>query len=416
MLFTLTRQSRWDEAQVVVQRLDTGERTPLVRGTDGRYISTGHLVYGLEETLFAVALNPSTLEPSSGSVSLLQNVGMADVTLSGAVHFALSRDGMLAYVPADAVGTAQRPRTLVWVDRQGREEPINAPPRSYVYPRLSPDGRHVAVDIRDRENDIWIWDMSGSTPLRQLTFGSAAELYVIWADNRSVIYSSGPSVNLGSARALFRRGTAPAGAPEELVRHDRAVHPNTMAPDGGLIFRQLMREGSGDPGSDLMLLPLNGDRRPRPLFKSSFNELNAEMSRDGTLIAYQSNKSGESEIWVRSYPNVDALELRVTNIGGTRPMWSHSGQELFFSSRGALMSVPVTRGPTFGNPRMVLEPKYFMGGTGGVAEGRTYDIDRDDRRFLMIKDATPDLAASSKPRLVVIQDWFEELRTRVTAK
>ena len=123
---------------------------------------------------------------------------------------------------------------------------------------------------------------------------------------------------------------------------------------------------------------------------------------------------------MRSYPNTKTLKRRVTYNGGTRPAWAHSGKELFYASNTALMSIPVTSGPTFGNPQVVLAGKYFLAtgqgnlGVLGGAAGRTYDVSHDDRQFLMLKDLPPDPAVpAARARLIVIEGWFDQLRKRV---
>ena len=258
---------------------------------------------------------------------------------------------------------SRAPRTLVWVDREGREAPLKAPPRAYVYPRLSPDGTRVALDIRDQENDIWILDLARET-LTRLTFGPALEFFGIWTpDAQAVIFSSGEfGGNLGP-RSLFRQAADGTGTVEELTQG--AGLPFAVAPDGmGLIFRAAgTRWRNRGSRRDLMLLPLAGDRRPQPLLQTPYDELNAELSPNGRWLAYESNESGRYEIYVRPFPNVTAGRWQVSTSGGTRPLWARNGQELFYESMGALMRVPVTTGSTFaaGTPSKLFDAPYFFG-------------------------------------------------------
>jgi hypothetical protein len=286
ILFTLATGNDWDAAQIVVQSLDTGmRRVGLERGTDARYVPTGHLVFALGSTLLGVPFDAATLAVTGGPVPLVEAVARAPrATASslgggpmgtGAAHFAMSSDGALIYVSADALDeSAMSRRTLVWVDRGGREVPLGAPPRTYVYPRLSPDGTRVALDIRDQEADIWIFDLARET-LTRLTFGPALEFLGVWTpDSREVIFSSGEFWGNRGPRSLFRRAADGTGTAEELIE-ERGL-PYAVTPDGmSLIFsfsRQQPRPGQ--PG-DLMLLPLIGDRRPQPLLQTPYDELNA---------------------------------------------------------------------------------------------------------------------------------------------
>ena len=159
----------WDEAQIVVESLTTGERETLITGgRDARYVPTGHLVYGLNGVILAVPFDVGNRQVVGGPVSLIEGVGAGADINSGAMHFALADNGSLVYVRGSAGGSDMV--SLVWVGRDGDEESIPAPPRAYGRPRVSPDGTRVAVDITDGDNtDVWIWDLARETPT-QLTF------------------------------------------------------------------------------------------------------------------------------------------------------------------------------------------------------------------------------------------------------
>jgi eukaryotic-like serine/threonine-protein kinase len=430
ILFTLARgkfpavpNNDWDAAQIVVQSLDTGiRRVVLEGGRDARYLSTGHLVYAVGSTLLGVPFDAATLAVTGGPVPLVEAVARAaggpalpSAGLTGAAHFAMSSDGALIYVPTDAVGESpESRRTLVWVDRKGREVPLRTPPRAYVYPRLSPDGTRVALDIRDQESDIWILDLARET-LTRLTFGPALEFYGIWTpDGQAVIFSSGEfGGNLGP-RSLFRRAADGTGPVEELTQG--AGLPLAVTPKGmDLIFGEAQARARGTGvARDLMLLPLAGDRRPQPLVQTPYDELNAEPSPDGRWLAYESNESGQYEIYVRPFPNVTAGRWQVSTSGGTRPLWARNGQELFYESMGALMRVPLTTGSTFtaGTPTKLFDAPYFFG-PEVVGRGRTYEVSPDGQRFLMIKEGSTADESTPSARLVLVQHWFEELKRRV---
>jgi serine/threonine-protein kinase len=186
LLFTIGDGSNWDDAQIVVQSLTTGERRELIEGgIDARYVSTGHLVYALPSspvsfsfrgTLVAVPFDAARLQVTGGPVSLVEGVALAEAAATGAAHFSFSDTGSLVYVNSFEI---ERARTLVWVDREGREEPLEAEPRPYTYPRISPDGTRVALQIRDQEQDIWIWDFVRET-LTRFTFDAGWDLYSLW--------------------------------------------------------------------------------------------------------------------------------------------------------------------------------------------------------------------------------------------
>ena len=186
VLFTLGDGRNWDDAQIVVHSLETGERKVLIEGgRDARYVPTGHLVYVLDGTLLAVPFDVDKLEVTGGPIPMAEGV-MTAVGFTGAAQFSVSDTGALVYVTGSDLGD----RTLVWVDRDGREEALAAEPRAYAYPRISPDGGRVAVTIFDQETDIWIWDFARET-LTRLTVAPGMDLNSVWTpDGRQVAFAS----------------------------------------------------------------------------------------------------------------------------------------------------------------------------------------------------------------------------------
>jgi eukaryotic-like serine/threonine-protein kinase len=403
VLFTVTTASgaaRWDAAQVVVQSLSSGKRTVVVQGgSDARYLPTGHLLYALADGLFAVAFDADRREARGGPISVAERVMRAPLPAANtaAANYAVSNQGTLVY--ALDHGNMEM-RTLVWVDREGREEPISAPARNYQYPRLSPDGMRVALDLFD---EIWIWDLARET-LTRFTFGQARDTYPVWTpDGRRIVFGSGES----GPPNLFWKPADGSGTAERLTQSPSVQYPSAVSPDGmRVVFRE---EGATQ---DLMTVALTGERRVAPLVQSTFNELNGEISPDGRWLAYQSNESGEMQVYVRPFSNGPGGIQQISTAGGTRPLWSRKGQELFYlAPTGALMSVAITGGATWaaGRPVQLFEGRYFVPQGGAV--GRTYDVSPDDKRFLMI---TADETANNT--IVIVQNWQEELKRLVPTK
>jgi serine/threonine-protein kinase len=315
----------------------------------------------------------------------------------GAVQFAVAIDGSLVYIPG---GTATAPRRLVWVDRNGTEEAITAPARNYVYPRISPDGTQVALDIRDQEDDIWIWNLARST-LTRLTFGPADEVYPAWtADGRRLIFSSARDRTLGP----YWQAADGTGAVERLAAADGPFDQTSVTPDG---TRIIARAIFPDTLEDIVMVRLEGERGVEPLIRTQFLERNPELSPDGRWLAYQSNESGQFEIYVRPFPRVDDGRWQVSTEGGTHPLWERSGRTLYYIADGVMMRVPVEAGARFGfgNPvRTINVSEYLLD-----PQGRAYDISPDGRRFLMIKNDSTSGAAT----INVVLNWTEELKRLV---
>jgi serine/threonine-protein kinase len=153
------------------------------------------------------------------------------------------------------------------------------------------------------------------------------------------------------------------------------------------------------------------------LIQGPLVDRNAEVSPDGQWLAYESNDSGQPQVFVRPFPDVNKSKTQVSTVGGTEPLWARNGEELFYiAPGGALTSVPVKRGTTWtpGTPTKLFEAGYFRGGVGTGSDSRMYDVSPDGRRFLMIKQ---DVSASQPAaRIVVVQHWLEELKRLVPMK
>jgi serine/threonine-protein kinase len=186
----------WDQAQIVVQSLRTGARKVVWQGgSDARYVPTGHLVFVVGNDLFAVAFDLDQLAVRGRPVPVVQGVqrGFA----GGAASYGVSDGGTLVYLPAGTLegggGLITTLRRLVWVTRDGREEPLALPPRAYSYPRLSPDGTRIAVDVRDAESDIWVWSLERAT-LTRLTFHPLFDRFPLWFETSASFVARNPAM------------------------------------------------------------------------------------------------------------------------------------------------------------------------------------------------------------------------------
>jgi Tol biopolymer transport system component len=404
VLFTITSLTGGlDAAQVAVLDLQTGARRILVRGgSHAHYVSTGHLVYAVAGTLRAVPFDLARLETRGTPVTVVPDVV---TTINGGMNAVVAADGTLAYVLGTVEGT---PRTLVWVDRQGHETPIPAPPRPYLLPALSPDGTRVAVFVNDQQRDLWLWDLRRTT-LTRLTSTAGVDVVQVWTpDSRRLIFTS----ERAGVRNLFWQAADGAGAVERLTESPDTQYPTGVLPDGR---RLIFTDESPTAANDVMAIELDATRRVTPLVQSPFNEQNGTVSPDGRWLAYEANDSGRFEIYVRPFPEVNSGRWQVSTTGGTRPIWARSGQELVYvSPTGALMGVGVARRPSWAatTPTLVVKEGYF---TNLNWWGRSYDISPDGQRFLMIKEGGAD-GTAAPASIIVVQHWVEELKRLVPTK
>jgi len=416
VLFSILGSTREDDQVAVIDVKSGGQKTLLRGAIAAEYLQTGHLVYatideraGFAGTLWAVAFDLDRLAVVGEPVRVSEALGV-DVF----VDYAVSKTGALAYVPGRPVS-----RSFVWVDRAGRETPIDGlPPRPYGTASLSPDGTRVAFDTFDQDVDIWVWDLAREA-LTRLCFVPGVDAVPRWThDGRQIVFQSDRSGVLN----LYRVPGDGSGATERLTTSTAAHWPNSMTPDGtSLLFCELRPR----TGYDILRLPLavrgsagsatpsDQGAEPMTLVSSSSAEYAANISPDGRYFAYQSAESGgQFAVYVRPYPDASAARWQISIQDGRAPVWARSGRELFYlDASNTLMSVPVdTSGSQFssGRPARVFDKKY-------AGDFYAYDVTPDGRRFLMMKDSTAE--ARRDPRsMVVVLNWAEELKRRVPAR
>ena len=407
VLFTIWPTDGASEAaQVAALDRQTGMQRVVVRGgSHAHYVGSGHLVYAVGNALRAIAFDPDRLETRGTAVDVVPEVVTTTTAPAGGADAVIAANGTLAYF--HGIGGSGGERTLVWVDRQGREEPIAAPPRGYFAPRLNPADGHVVVWVADKENDLWVWDPRRTT-LDRLTFTPGLDSYPLWtADGRRAVFSS----ERDGARNLFWQPADGAGAVERLTRSSDTQYPTAVSADGSTV---IFTETTPASGEDVMQVDLTRNHTVTALVHSSSAERNGILSPDGRWLAYEAGDSGQFEIYVRPYPNVTSGHWQVSTGGGTRPLWSHTGQELFYvSPGGAIMRVVAERGPSWAatTPETVVKEGYVT--NIGAFLGRSYDVSPDGQRFLVLKSVGE---SSTPPQLVVVQHFDEELKRVVRTK
>jgi len=397
VLFTASGGGDWSDAEILAQNVATGERKTLVEGGHfARYVPSGHLVFARGGTLFAIVFDSERLETVGSPVPLV--VGVVTQEQGGDARFAVGLNGTLVYVGGDSAEAVAR--TLVWVDREGREESIAAPPRAYNNGRISPDGATVALDVRDQDFDIWTWSFTRET-LTRLTFDPAQDEFPVWSpDGRQIAFSSTARDGAESNGTLFWRAADGTGSAEYLAGSDGQIFPTSFLPDstGVLVFGGGLAGGVGD---DIGIFRMDGEDRATPLLDTMFEESYPAVSPDGRWLAYVSDESGSEEVYVRPFPDIDTGgRWQVSTSGGTQPLWARDGQELFYRSGGAVIAVPVQTDPNFtvGNPQVLFEGDYHL-----APGGPNYDVSPDGERFLMIR------GVEGTSQLTVVLNWFSEL-------
>jgi serine/threonine-protein kinase len=411
VLFTAGRGGSFDDARISVLSLKSGEQRVLVEGgSHARYVptgpgadgrGTGHIVYWRNASLLAVPFDLRALQVAGSPVPILE--GVLGFPPQGFADYSFSDAGTLVFAPGGAEASTA---SLVWVDRQGQAQPLPAPPRSYLSPRLSPDGRRVAVAIGGlAQADVWVYELERGA-LTRLTFqGSNAFPGWMPDGSRITFYSVAPDKkqSLASVPADGSR------APEILAAVSDVVAYLSWSPDS-----KLLAFAKGPAASrDIFFLPAQGDRKEKPFLQTPPSEYAPEFSPDGRWIAYTSHESGRPEVYVRPAPSAAGAapgdgKWQISTDSGQYPRWSRSGRELFYRNLEKVMAVEIDPGPAFRarTPKVLFEGRYLP--TVG-----SWDVSADGKRFLMIKGAGEQ--ESGPGQVHVVFEWFEEIRRRVRA-
>ena len=390
MLFTVWVGPARDNHFVQVYQFDTKARhTVAPGGNTGRYVRSGHIVFGRLDALVAVPFDLERLTVTGPAVRTGESVRIGN---EGAT-FAVSDRGDLIHLTGDPRRMDAR---IVWVDRSGRVEPVSLPAQDFVNVRMSPDNRRAAFNARGATDDITIFDFArGSvTALTSNTTGSQAP---VWSpDGRRIAYRG----TRKGYRNIWVKPVDGTGDEVQLTRGEYVQTPMSWSPDGKYL---LYHESNPATGLDLWALSV-ADGKAEPLAKLPQGQFAAEWSPDGRWIAYASGESGRSEIFVMPFP-ATGQRWPVSTEGGAEPLWSHDGRELFYRGGGQLMAVDVRTSPGFsaGAPRRLFADRFVESPTAVTG----YSMTRDGSKFLFAERLQPDPPLTS---VHVVMNWFAELR------
>jgi Tol biopolymer transport system component len=396
VLFAADKGGSLEEASIASVSLKTGEQQILIEGgTNPRYATSGHIVFARDGSLFAAPFDVDRLEVTGEPVRVLK--GVVTDPRTGAAHFALSHAGSLVYVEG---GAWTRRHGVVRVNHEGEVKPLLTEERPVMDPSLSPDGNHLALTIHEGANsDIWVYSMLRGT-LTRLTFDPGEDFNPVWSpDGQRIAFASKMS---GGRLTLHWMPVDGSAAPKALLTGDSETWqiPQAWSPDSEVIA---YHTGSSEKGNDIWLLPLNGEREPLPFAATEFGESGTRFSPDGSWIAYQSDESGRTEVYVQPFPGPGGKQ-QVSTDGGAWPVWMPDGGAICYRRGDKLMLVEIEDETelVLSKPRPLFAGRY----TYGIGNNPNYSITPDGKEFILValEEREPPM------HLNLIVNWFEELK------
>ncbi|HEU5182014.1 MAG TPA: protein kinase [Candidatus Polarisedimenticolia bacterium] len=383
-----------EKTGIYVRSLDSNEEKFLVSTNSSlAYAPPGYLLFLRDRTLMAQPFDADRLLVTGDPFPMADRIQYFPQNYSS--MFTVSQNGILAYQPRLAPGSSQ----LFWFDRSGKQIGSVGAPADHANPRISPDGKKIALDIMDPQTgnmDVWLYESSGGIATR-FTSHAAIDAGPIWSpDGRNIALFSlrrnHPDIYLKPA----------SGAVEEalLLESEGSKYPQDWSPDGRFILYQVVTAQSN---IQLAVLPMDGEKKPYPLIQSTYGVRQGQFSPDGRYVAYASNESGKWEIVVAPFPGPGG-NWQVSTGGGTEPRWRRDGKELFYLAPDAkLMSVRIKEGPGFdAEPPL---PLFSIRRREPISSGDSfsYDVSADGQRFLV----NTDLRESDSTTLTLLLNWTE---------
>ena len=405
ILFTShTTTGNYEDANIVAQSLITGKRSVLWKGGSyGRYVPAGFLLFVHSGSLLAARMDATKLKLTGEPTPVVEAV--ASNAVSGGGSFDFTRNGLLVFQSGESV----HQESIYWISASGPPQLLSAFPGAFSL-RVAPDGRRMALSVDQSSNrDVWIYDSARDTRTRVTFQGSSSD--PIWTpDGKDVAYVS---VLAGANEIQSVRADGTAGT-TRLYSSTSGLAPGSFSPDGKHLAFDVQAAGTG---VDIWTMPIErlpgGSLKPgtpEPFVRTPFNERDPEFSPDGRWIAYASDETGRFEIYVRPFPGPGG-RWQVSNGGGTFPLWSRNGRDLFYIESNHLMVTSYrTDRESFIAERPRIWTEHFINPT----EYRRFDSATDGKRLLQLRPAiTSD--EKTPTEVTFLLNFFDELRRRVPA-
>jgi len=405
VIFTVetTNTNTFDDADIAAYSSSTGKtKTILHGGFHGIYLPSGYLVYMHNGTLYGVPFDAKGLEVTGQATAVVDNVVANPNT--GTAQFSISENGVMVYVAGSAV---DRSVSIYWMDADGKFAPLREPAGNYGNLALSPDGKRLAMDIREpKRTDIWVYELDRDT-LTRLTFAGDGNSRPVWTpDGQRIVYSA---LEKNVAPNIWWIRADGGGDAQRLSQAKDSVQiPGSWSPDGKILA---FSQRNPNTGMDIMTMRVDGSEKtgwkaeePKPFLNTNFSEVDPVFSPDGHWIAYLSNESGTNEIYVRPFPGPGG-KWQISTGGGSQPAWGKNGKELFYlaATRDKIMSVAYT---AVGDAFHAEKPQQWSPGT--ILDRGQFALSANGKR----------IAVEVPPinKVEFIFNFFDEVRNKVSAE
>jgi serine/threonine-protein kinase len=402
VLFTVFRADRGQEfSEIGVARIADRSHKILVRGLYARYAASGHLLYATADgTLMAAPFDQERLTLTGAGAPVVTNLTLRILDVP---DVAIARDGTLLYSTGGPIMWAGG--TAVWVRRDGTAVEVDPSwPQVVGSVALSPDATRLAVHMARATNlgDVWVRELARGT-MSRLTSEANSSRPAWTPDGADLLFFGWGTDASGVPRAGAFRQTIGTTQPRLLFGHPLGVQEVSLSRDSTWL---VYRAGFGGRNANIYARRLIGDTTTIEVAATGASETAPTLSPDGRWLAYVSNETGSDQVYVQSFPDARGRKWPVSTGGGTEPLWSRNGQELFYrNGRNEMVAVAVARAstPPIGEQRVLFSTRAYA----TDQYYRTYDVTPDGQRFVMLR--LPPGQGEDDLRLVVVENFFEEL-------
>jgi hypothetical protein len=382
---------------ILMHTFDGREDATITEGLTPRFVAPDLLLFVRQSALMGARLDKTGRKLLSDPVRLVNDVEV----LSTAAQYDVSTDGALIYLPAAAGAEGRSVMTVV--KPTGTSSKLHDAVRKYSDPRLSPDGKNLALHLFDEQDDVWVFDI-GRKAMTRITFDADEDETPVWSPDGQWIAYAGYVRDGSRARGIFRSRADGSGAEELLWKNMNHSHVNDWSPDGKSILIEL-----ADPKqrSDIYVIDI-ATKTGKPLIATSFSEASARVSPDGKWVAYRSEESGRGEVYVQAYPGLGQKAL-ISIDGGGQPIWSHDSRTIYFRSEKDFRSarLAVSGGVQASAPTVLMADSFLQ---PQAVNHTTYEV-FPDGSFLVF--APPEDGVTAHAAVIAVFNWVEDVRTKV---